>query len=271
MHTRASHALALSLTLTVPAIALAQSLPTSQPPLLRIVREDVKPGHAADHIATESGWPAAFAKAKFPDYYLAWESMTNNEVWFAIPHASYAAMGESLAREAEPALAAELARVSKADGEHVTSLRTLELRARPELSHGAYPNLGSQRFWEVTVFRVRPGGEEAFAAIAKAYGAASDRAGRKASYRVYEVQAGMPAPTFLVFSSASKLGDFDTMLADGDATMKAMTTPDAADAIKAFQAGLINSETWRFRLSPEMSYVPAEVRASDPAFWKVTK
>jgi len=263
-------ALTLFLLLLVPAGALAQGLPTTQPPFLRIIREDVKPGHVADHTITESGWPAAFAKAKWPDSYLAWESMTNNEVWFTIPHASYAAMGESLAREADPAIAPELARLSKADGEHLNSIRTIELRARPELSHGAYPNLAGQRFWEVTIFRLRPGSEEAWTKAVNSYKAAAGRAGRKMSFRVYEVVAGMPSPTYFVFSSAAKFGDFDTMIADGEATMKAMT-PEDAPIGKEFNQGLINTETFRFRLSPEMSYVSDEVRASDPGFWKPKK
>ena len=51
----------------------------------------------------------------------------------------------------------------------MNSGRSVELRARPEYSSGAYPDLAKQRFWEVTVFRMRPGTEESFAAMAKAY------------------------------------------------------------------------------------------------------
>src|SRR2546425_1876083 len=35
--------------------------------------------------------------------------------------------------------------------------RSLQARARPELSYGAFPDLTRQRFWEITTFRVRPG------------------------------------------------------------------------------------------------------------------
>jgi hypothetical protein len=76
----------------------------------------------------------------------------------------------------------------------------------------------------------------------------------------------MPTPTYVIFSSVSSFGEFDRMVADGDATMKAMGADDEP-IWKKFNEGLINSETMRFRLSPEMSYVPKETRASDPAFW----
>jgi len=46
------------------SVALSQGMPTSQPSLLTITREDVKTGHNAMHAAFEAGWPAAYAKAK---------------------------------------------------------------------------------------------------------------------------------------------------------------------------------------------------------------
>src|SRR6185436_7635458 len=66
----------LSTTQTLPAahipnVAIAQTLPTSQPNMITIVREEVKLGRDADHANVEAGWPAAYEKAKSPDYYLA--------------------------------------------------------------------------------------------------------------------------------------------------------------------------------------------------------
>ena len=54
MTIRRTQALSLFLLLLVPAGAFAQALPTTQPAFLRIIREDVKPGHAADHTVTEA-------------------------------------------------------------------------------------------------------------------------------------------------------------------------------------------------------------------------
>jgi hypothetical protein len=258
--------LLLLLVTAVPAGVLAQSLPTSQPAFLRVIREDVKVGRGAEHVKLEAGWPAAFERAKLPDYYLALESSTNNEAWFLIPFASYKALGETMARETEPALEAELARLSRADGDLINSWRSIELRARPELGYGAYPDLAKQRFWEVTVYRMRPGTSETMSAIAKAYAAAMKRTGATIGYRVYEVMAGMPMPTYFIFSSFPTLGDVDTMLAEGEATDKNLT-PDDQAAGKKFYEGLVSAETFHLSLSAEMSYVSKEVRASDPGFW----
>ena len=265
------------LTRAVPVVALlsvltsipasAQSLPTSQPQYLRIQREEVKFGHNADHEGTEAKWPALYERVKSTDYYLALETLSGaNEVWFIQPSTSYAAMGEAMARDNDPAVRAELDRLFRADAEHVNSGRSVELRARPEYSSGDYPDLAKQRFWDVTVFRMRPGTEEAFAAMAKAYGAARGRAGASLGYRVYEVTAGMPGPTWFIFSSVTSFADFDKMSSEGEATMKAMTADDAPIG-KKFNEGLISAETFRLRLNPRMSYVSKDVRATDPAFW----
>jgi hypothetical protein len=250
-------------------VAAAQGLPTSQPARITIIREMVKLGRAAEHTRIESGWPAAFARAKTPVYYLAVTSMTGaNEAWFLVPYASYAAEAEEMRREeSDTVLSAELQRLSRADAEVLTDARTIQAAARPDLSHGSFPDLNRQRFWEVTTFRVRPGHEAGFEAAAKAYGAATGRTAPGLSYRVYEVTAGMPSPTFLVFESVESYAQFDTLAATGQRIFQSFT-PDELTTMNRFLAeGLITSENNRFRLDPQMSYVSAETRATDPGFW----
>jgi hypothetical protein len=247
----------------------AQGLPTTQPKLLQIYREQVKTGHAAAHVKTEAGWPAAFAKAKSPDYYLALSSITGPQVvWFLSPWDSYTAWGKSTARDgANAELSAELERLSAADAEHVESLPSLEAMARPDLSHGAYPDLNKQRYWEITVMRVRPGHDDQFAAAAKAYKAMAARSMPNARWRVYRVSAGMPEPTYLIFSSIESFGQFDAMLADGLAAEKSITAEERA-AFQTFNTeALISAESNKYRLDPNMSYVSPETKAADPAFW----
>jgi hypothetical protein len=251
------------------APAFAQGLPTSQPGLLYLVREEVKVGHAADHAKVEAGWPAAYEKAKSPYYYIALASLSGTpEAWFVAPFENHAAFGNSLKRESEDAvLSAELDRLSRTDAEHVTSVRQIQAVARKELSHGTFPDVAKQRFYEISITRVKPGHETGFVDAAKAYGAAAGRGAPDVNYRVYQVVAGMPEPTYLIFSSVVSFGDFDKMMTSGEATMKA-ATDDERKTLQTFMAeGVISTETFRFRLDPAMSYVPKEVRDSDPAFW----
>lgn len=251
------------------AFAQTTGLPTSQPTLVTIIREDVKVGRAADHQRIEAGWPAAFARAKSPDYYLAMVSMTGlPEAWYIVPSASHTAIAEGMKRDdADATLSAELQRLSRADAEVVNSVRTIQAVARPDLSTGKYPDLARQRFWEIIIFRVRPGHEDEFAAAAKAYGTAAQRAAPNTSFRVYEVIAGMLTPTYIVFSSVENYADFDRMMADGLKTMQGFSSDEMTALTKFSRDGLLNSETNRFRLDPKQSYVSAETRATDAAFW----
>lgn len=251
------------------SLAFGQGMPTSQPTLINIVREEVKAGHNAMHSAYEAGWPAAYAKAKSPNYYVAMVAITGpNESWYVVPFASHAAIGESLKRESDDkALSAELDRLEKGDADHINSSRRMTAAARPDLSYGAFPDLGLARFWEITTFRVRPGYEEAFANAAKAYAAAAKRAAPNMSWRTYEVIAGLPGPTYLVFASVQSFAEFDKGMTDGIELGKAFTPDEQATLQKFSTSGLINAETQRFRLDPVQSYVDAATKAKDPKFW----
>jgi hypothetical protein len=244
-------------------------MPTSQPGLLTIAREEVKAGHNAAHAAHEVGWPKAYAKAKSPYYYLAMVSVTGpNEAWYVSPYPSHTALGESMKMESSDAvLSAELGRLSRVDAEHITSVRTLHAVARTDLSYGTYPDMALTRFWEITTFRVRPGYEEAFAGAAKAYAAAAKRATPNASWRTYEVVAGMPGPTFLVFGSVKSFAEFDQGMQDNMALGKAFTPDELAVLQKFATTGMISTETQRFRLDAGQSYVDAATKAKDVAFW----
>jgi hypothetical protein len=255
------------------APASAQALPTSQPNYLQITIEEVKVGHDDDHSKLEAGWPAAFEKAKSPYYGMGMVAMTGApQAWFLTPYDSNRAIGESLKANADdPVLSAELSRLARADTAHITNARNILLRARKDLSHGAFPDVGKQRFYEVTLFRVRPGHEDQFAEVAKAYGAAAGRAAPDNAYRVYEVVAGAPGPVYYVISSTVSQAEIDKRFSDGDATMKAFTKDEMALLQKFSTDGMINAETQRFRVDPNMCYVPKDVRASDPAFWNPKK
>jgi len=244
-------------------------LPTSQPSLITIIREEVKAGRGADHAKIEAGWPAAFGKANSPDYYLAMVSMTGMpEAWFIIPAANHAAYDQINRRyDNNAAVTAELDRLSRADAEVLNSIRTIQALARPDLSMGNYPDLSKQRYWEISIVRVRPGHEEEFDAAAKAYGAAAQRSAPSTQFRVYQVIAGMLTPSYIIFSSVASYGDFDQMMADGMKTMSSASETEQA-ALKKFSTdATLSWETNRFRLDPKMSYVSRDVRASDAAFW----
>src|ERR1044072_6031158 len=133
---------------------LSQDLPTTQPKLLTIVREEVKVGRNAGHAKHEAGWPAAFEKAKSTDYYLAITSLTGpNEAWYVIPRESHAAIAASMKRDDKnPVLSAALDRLSLAEAEYVSGLRMIHAQARADLSVGSFPDLAKARFFAIVIY-----------------------------------------------------------------------------------------------------------------------
>lgn len=262
----------LSLATLLPAAAAAQGaegLPTTQPPLLQIFRETIKPGMAAAHEANERGWPQAFARAGSKDYYLAMESLTGPlEVWYVAPFASYTAMGKAMdSWAADKSLAAEMARLSTADGPYLEDVNVVEAVAAPGLGHGNFPDLTKQRYWQISIWRIRPGHDDEFAAATAAYKKIVDKVDPNISWRVYRVTGGMPAGTVLIFSSEAAFGDFDTMMAQDQKIGQAFTKDDQAFFKKFFSEAMAFGISNKYRLSPTMSYVSDEVKATDPDFW----
>jgi hypothetical protein len=87
------------------------------------------------------------------------------------------------------------------------------------------------------------------------------------SWRTYEVVAGLPGPTYFVFSSVKTFAEFDKGMADGMEIGKAFTPDEMATLQKFSTTGMINAETQRFRLDPQQSYVDAATKAKDLTFW----
>lgn len=248
----------------------AQGMPTSQPGRLTIFIEELKVGMDADHEKNESGWPAAYAKVNSPYYYLALEAITGTaEVWFVAPFESWAAEGESMKEsQNNPALGAELDRLWRADGQYLASSRTVQAIARPDLSYGQFPDLAMVRFYEVTTFRVRPGHDQAFEAAALVYLENVKRQMPGASYRMYQVTGGMPGGTYLIFGTANAYAEFDQHMAEGNAMWAKVSPKDMATLQQTMSNDVMSVISNRYRVSPTMSYVSAETKAKDRAFWK---
>ena len=253
---------------TAPFVSGQSGLPTTQPKMLTIVREYLKPGMAADHAKHEAGWPTAYEKAKSPDYYIALSAMTGApQVWYVVPTESHATLAETMKREdKESVLSAELARLSRRDAEFISGVSVVQAVGRPELSLGNFPEVAKSRFYEVIMFSVRSGQTEAFEKISKTYGKARKRVSPEASYRTYSVIAGMAAPTYLVFISVDDYAKFDQLAAE-NMKVFANATPEEKAEFDKWRDVVVREENNRFRLDPVQSYVPKEAREQDREFW----
>jgi len=101
----------------------------------------------------------------------------------------------------------------------------------------------------------------------QAYASAAARSAPSASWRTYEVVAGAPDGTYLVFSSVASFAEFDKVMTEGEANWKGMTFEERTALNKFSTEATLNTITNRFRLDPAESYVTPETRQKDPAFW----
>ncbi len=245
-----------------PGSVFGQVAPTT--PYLQIVREVVKIGHAgAAHAATEVNWLAAYRRTGIANHYLAMETAFGpTEAWFVSGHQSLAAIEElNVAIANSPGLGKTLERNWAADAAHLVDARVLLLRHRPALTYGPGPALPTTRMMEVTIFRVRPGGEGGFSEAATLYRTAVEQAKVPVHWATYEVMAGMPGPTYMVFSAKNSMADLDP------GPVEKAISAEIGKRLAAASQSLISIETLVFNFSPEMSYLPAAWIAQDPKFW----
>ncbi len=248
---------------------LAQGAPMPPPPLMQFVREEVKPGRGAAHMATEAAWGRILGQGKSTDHYLGMNALTGpSEAWFIMGYASYADW-EAKQNELEknPAIKKEIDKISQQDGDHLSSVRTFLGAWRKDLSFGAPVEIGKMRYFRTRIFRVKQGMNKAFEEGVKTALAAYEKSKYPASFAFYEVVAGMPSPSYIVLRPMKTLGEMDTF----DSADKAFQDALGEDGRKAMQktfADTVNAvENQLFAFNPKLSYPGPKTIASDPAFW----
>jgi hypothetical protein len=266
---------------TFAALAAATALPTlaqgptpsddSTPPVLLIYREEVKPGKGAAHEANEAAWVGAYARAKMPNGWLAATSMTGpSEAWFFTGLASWEEWEKmSKAEEANPALSAEVAKLSAQDGELVNRVSGIMARYRPAISYQPQVNLAQMRYVRVQLIRVKPGYGRDFTNNWKEIVAAHEKAKMDEHWAFYQVVSGMPDGTYLYLQAFKSLADVDKAgpMHQADAYRNAVGEDGRARMQQATQMAVEWSQDLVFAFNPKMSHVPPSWVEADPGYW----
>jgi hypothetical protein len=254
--------------------ALAQSpqpADDSTPKLLQIIREQVKPGKGGAHEATESAWAGAYAKAKMSNGWLGMTALTGpNEAWFLTGLGSWAEWEKNIkAEEGNEALTAEVQKISAQDGELLNSSTTVIARLVNDMSYQPRVNLGTMRYMQVTLYRLKAGHGRDFVNAWKEVVAAHEKAKMDEHWAFFAVNSGMPSPTYLYFQAAKSLADIDQAgpMHEADAYRNAVGEDGRARQQEMTQAAVEWTQSLLFAFNPKMSYVPKSWVDSDPAFW----
>lgn len=140
-------------------MAAAQE-PMPPPKVLTVTREFVKPGKGgAIHDKAESAFVQAFARAKWPTHYLAMNSVSGKpRVLFFTGYDSFEAWEKDVkAVDKNEALSGALDHAGVADGELLDSVDGGAWAYREDYSLRAPVDIPHMRYFEISVYRVKPG------------------------------------------------------------------------------------------------------------------
>ena len=251
--------------------SIAAQETTPPPKVLVLYREFLKPGKAgATHEKAESAFVQAEAKAKWPAHYFAVDSLSGKQrSLFLFPYDSFDAWEkDAQASQKNTALAAALDRAGVADGELLSDMDATVLTYNEEQSLRGPVDIAHMRYFEISLFQVRPGHGKDWADLVKLVIAAYQKI-PSAHWATYEVAYGQqPNSTYVVFTplkAAAEIDqeftqDKDFMAAMGEDGMKKLGELEAA-AVESRQSNL-------FAFNPRMSYPPDAWVKADPDFWK---
>jgi hypothetical protein len=250
----------------------AQEQMMSPPKVLVIIREFLKPGKAGNlHTKSESGFVNAFAAAKWPQHYLAMDSMSGNpRSLFFVGYESFAAWEkDNMATMKNATLTAALDRATIADGDLLASTESSTFVYREDQSFQANINVGQMRYFEISRFVVRPGHEKEWEAVVKGYQDGYAKAVPDAHWAVFQDMYGKNSGgVYIVISPLKSLAEIDKGFGDnkkfaaqiGEEGMKKLADLSAS-SIEEMESNL-------FAFNPAESYPPDAWVKSDPGFWK---
>ncbi len=260
---------------TILAMTLAGCVATSWaqglPPVMQIFREAIKEGRGAAHKKVEQDYVNTFRKAKYPFNYIALSSESGtSEVWFVTGLPSFAGIEQSDKENDKEPLKSALALLDARDGELRSSSRSMIAVLRPDLCYTPENgvSLGKVRYVMVETFRVRLGHDEDFANAGKMFTGAMKKAKLNTPGYIYQVVAGVPEGTYLLFAPMASLKEMDEAPAREKAMMDAMGADNFSRLMKGAGDVFLSIEASLFSVSPEMSYAPKAAEDEDPAFWR---
>lgn len=255
------------------SMTVAQEMPegtTPPPKILVIDREFLKPGKGgAAHEKTESAFVQAFARAKWPTHYFAANSLTGkNRTLFFIPYPSFEAWEkDGLAQQKNAALSAATDRATLADGELLSETDAGVFMYNEDQSLRGPVDIAHMRYFEIDLYRVRPGHRKEWGDIVKLVKAAYDKI-PDAHWAVYEAAYGQEDATYLVIIPMKSAPEIDKNMEQDKQFVEAMGE-DGMKKLGELESSAIEfTQSNLFLFSPAMSYPPDAWVKADPDFWK---
>jgi hypothetical protein len=255
--------------LAVPA-ARSQTLPTAPPNILLLVHQQFKPENEAAHEKLALDLVDACSQLEVPNQWIDLQSISGAPETLSFdPFETFANVDDAYAGWATiNASHPDVARMQQDVRAMELQERTIIAVRRGDLSYQASSiDLSKARFMRVLEVRLLPGREAEFTEAFKILRAAYEKIKADTPWVVYQVNVGMPSPTFLAFVPMRTLKQNDDLLAwrpllreaEGDVAAKRMDQI-AKEAYASTESNL-------YVIRPELSHVSKEFAEGDPDFW----
>ena len=253
-------------------MAVGQDKPMGDmpPKVLTIMREYTKPGKAgSQHEKSESLFVQAVTRAKWPTHYLAVESVSGkSRALFLTGYDSFAAWEKDvLAEQKNTTLAAALDHAGAVDGDLLSETDQAVLTFHEEYSLRPQVDIPHTRYFEISLFQVKPGHDKDWAEIVKLVTAAYEKI-PDAHWAAYQVVYGLPDTTYIIFNPMKSASEIDRNFAAGKEFEAAMGEEGMKKLSELTASAIETSQTNLFVFNPRMSYPSDAWIKADPEFWK---
>jgi hypothetical protein len=240
------------------------------PKILNILREFTKPGkNGMSHEKTESAFVKAMTAAKSPSHYLAVDSLSGKpRSLFLTGFESFEAM-EKEERDVEknPAFMAALDHAGVVDGELLSDTDSGDFAFREDLSLRPAVDIAHMRFFEISLFHIKPGHDKDWEKLVKMYQSGFEKM-QDVHWAMYEAVYGQQDGTFVIFNPMKSLAEVDRNFPNGKRFEDAMGEEGMKKLSELTAAAVESSQTNLFEFNPRMSYVGEDWIKANPDFWK---
>lgn len=250
--------------------AQQQSNVMTPPNVLEIIVEYVKPGMAGSpHDKTESAFVQAMRNAKSPAHYLGMNALTGqSRAVFFVPYGSFADWEkDNIATARNPTLSAALDTATIADGKLLSKYQTTVFRFRSDLSLRPGADVGRTRYFDFTLFHVRPGHMAEFEQLAKMYADALKN-NLNAHWDAFQEMYGADgSDTVIVVTPRKSMKEIDVQVTDDAKLDSTLTKEQSKQMGDLAAASILSSWSTLDAINPTMSYPTDTWTQEDPAFW----
>jgi hypothetical protein len=240
------------------------------PKMLVLVHQEFRPGKAGERRKIEVAISRACDQLAVPNSWIDLESISGlPEALFFDPFDSFEQIDTAFVEWGRIfATRPEIARMQEELQSLVAAERTIIAVRRDDLGYRPQSiDFSKARFMRVLEVRLNPGHEgdfvEAFRDLSRAYEAIK----ANTPWVVYQVNVGMPSPTFIVFLPLRALKQNDDLLDWRHSLREAGSEEAAQRTDQIARESYLSTESNLYAFSPETSHVSRDFSDGDPEFW----